>query len=62
VQTSSYQVIGNQPYVDFANFLRSFIVLFRMSTGEDWYKIMFDCVRSNKNICGQGVPCGNRNF
>lgn len=52
MQTRSYQVIGNQPFVDFANFLRSFIVLFRMSTGEDWYKIMFDCVRNNNNICG----------
>ena len=30
-----------------------------MSTGEDWYKIMFDCARDKSYGCVDGDSCGN---
>lgn len=33
---------------NFSNFHSAFILLFRSSTGEDWYKLMFDVSRNNK--------------
>jgi hypothetical protein len=33
--------------VNFSNFHNAFILLFRSSTGEDWYRIMFDVSRTN---------------
>ena len=30
---------------NFKNFMNSFLLLFALSTGEDWNKVMFDCSR-----------------
>ena len=38
--------MGIQKYVNFSDFMNSFITLFRISTGEDWHKIMFDMTRT----------------
>jgi hypothetical protein len=48
---TNFQVIGVNNYVGFNNFLISFITLFRISTGEDWYKIMFDTTRDASYRC-----------
>ena len=34
-------------YKNFANFHQSFSLLFSISTGEDWNRIMYDCGRNN---------------
>lgn len=31
-------------YVNFNNFGNSFLLMLRMSTGEDWHIIMYDCI------------------
>ena len=31
-----------------------------MSTGEDWYKIMFDTTREKNDNCILGVSCGSK--
>lgn len=33
-------------YKNFKNFYSSFVLLFALSTGEDWNKVMFDCSRT----------------
>lgn len=33
---------------NFANFGNSYIMMFRMSTGEDWHLIMYDCMEQSK--------------
>jgi len=44
-------------YVNFSNFGIAMITLFRCSTGEDWYKIMYDT--SNPVLCSDGTQsCG----
>ena len=35
------------------------MTLFRMSTGEDWYKIMFDTQRTIRANCIQDISCGS---
>ena len=37
----------NDDYVNFKNFGNSFLMMFRMSTGEDWHLIMYDCMAHN---------------
>lgn len=54
------QVVGIQRYVNFKNFLNSFVTLFRISTGEDWHLIMFDMTRTKKDGCMDNVSCGHR--
>ena len=39
--------------------MNSFMTLFRMSTGEDWYKIMYDSTRGPENGCQQASCSGN---
>lgn len=34
----------NADTVNFRNFGNSFLMMFRMSTGEDWHLIMYDCM------------------
>jgi len=34
----------NDEYINFSNFANSFLLMFRMSTGEDWHMIMYDCM------------------
>lgn len=45
-------------YKNFKNILNSFILLFALSTGEDWNKVMFDCSRDEAWGCVQGINCG----
>jgi hypothetical protein len=46
-------------YNNFTNFSYAMITLFRASTGEDWFKIMFDL--SHTSNCISGKTCGTRN-
>ena len=55
---TNFQAIGVQWQVGFGNFLDAFLTLFRMSTGEDWYKIMFDTTRDDDFGCTPGDSCG----
>ena len=47
-------------YKNFRNILNAFILLFALSTGEDWNKVMFDCSRDKQDGCIQGVNCGSK--
>jgi len=38
--------LDNQ-YNNFKNFGNSFLMVFRMSTGEDWHLVMYDCMKLN---------------
>lgn len=44
---------------NFKNFLNSFLLLFALSTGEDWNKVMFDCSRDKKWGCIENINCGS---
>lgn len=44
---------------NFGDFLSAFILLFAVSTGEDWNKIMFDCSRTEADGCVAGETCGS---
>jgi hypothetical protein len=43
---------------NFSNFWRSFLLLIRMSTGEDWNYIMQDTMLTDKDGCIDGQTCG----
>mmetsp|Transcript_25092 Transcript_25092/g.33643 ORF Transcript_25092/g.33643 Transcript_25092/m.33643 type:complete len:177 (+) Transcript_25092:743-1273(+) len=45
-------------YKNFRVFDRSFLLLFSISTGEDWNLIMYDCSRLPPD-CEPGLTCGN---
>lgn len=45
-------------FKNFANFLNSFLLLFALSTGEDWNKVMFDCSRTEEWGCIENLNCG----
>ena len=45
-------------YKNFTVFDKSFFILFAVSTGEDWNKIMYDCAKVEPN-CVSGETCGN---
>ena len=51
-------MIGIQPYVDFTNFMNAAVTLWRVSTGEDYYLIMFDTMRNTADGCIENVSCG----
>lgn len=44
-------------YSNFKNFGQAMLMLLRISTGEDWNKVMFDCMRTPPD-CIQGKTCG----
>ena len=44
---------------NFGDFTSAFILMFAVSTGEDWNKIMFDCSRTEADGCIKGQTCGN---
>jgi len=46
--------------MNFSNFGMAMLMLFRMSTGEDWNYVMFDCSREEKDGCIPGRTCGNK--
>ena len=43
-------------YKNFTNFHQSFSLLFSISTGEDWNRIMYDCLHVPPH-CEPGVNC-----
>ena len=45
-------------FKNFTNFHQSFALLFSISTGEDWNRIMFDCMRLPPD-CIPGLTCGS---
>ena len=47
IQTGS---VLNNDMTNFKNFGNSFLMMFRMSTGEDWHLIMYDCMDQN-SLC-----------
>lgn len=44
---------------NFGDFTSAFILMFAVSTGEDWNKIMFDCSRTEEDGCIKGQTCGS---
>ena len=44
---------------NFNDFFNSFLLLFAVSTGEDWNKIMYDCSRQPPE-CVPQLTCGSR--
>jgi hypothetical protein len=48
-------IIG--PEMNFKNFGNSMLMVFRMTTGEDWNNIMFDCMRTEDD-CEMSGTCG----
>ena len=42
-------------YNNYTNFANALIILFRISTGEDWNYIMYDCL--HKENCREGTNC-----
>jgi hypothetical protein len=67
-----FSILGNYLFVgvntgevmsdlkNFKNFFNSFLLLFALSTGEDWNKIMFDCSRTEDDGCIPGETCGSK--
>ena len=49
-------------FKNFKNGESSFILLFALSTGEDWNKVMFDCSRTKEDGCVEGIDCGSPGF
>lgn len=50
------QIIDDQ-YFNFVNFSQAMIMLFRVSTGEDWPTIMYDTMNTSSD-CIPGKNCG----
>lgn len=46
-------------FKNFGTFLDGFLLVFALSTGEDWNKVMFDCTRSKADGCIDGINCGS---
>ena len=46
-------------YMNFSNFAMAFLMLFRMSTGEDWNIVMYDCAASPEG-CEETGTCGSK--
>jgi hypothetical protein len=44
-------------YMNFTTFSYSLVMMLRLSTGEDWPVVMFDCMNTDEN-CIPGVNCG----
>ena len=58
-QNITQGVVINSELVSFRNFGIAMLTLFRCSTGEDWYKIMYDTW--NPILCSDGTQtCGQR--
>lgn len=47
------------PLKNFTTFVNGFLLVFALSTGEDWNKVMFDCTRTKEDGCIQGINCGH---
>jgi len=44
-------------YKNFKNFASAYLLLFAISTGEDWNRLMYDCL-DTKPDCVEGATCG----
>ena len=42
--------------------MRQHVTLFRISTGENWHRIMFDTTRDKSYNCIEGDSCGSSNY
>lgn len=52
------QIIDGE-YKNFRNTLTSFLLMFALSTGEDWNVIMYDTMRTEEDDqCVEGLDCG----
>lgn len=49
-------------FKNFNDWQNSFLLLYAISTGEDWNKIMFDCSRTAEDGCIEGEDCGASPF
>lgn len=45
-------------FLNFKNFGSAMVVLFKMSTGEDWHEIMYDTMNTSDS-CVPGKTCGS---
>jgi hypothetical protein len=45
---------------NFQDWYNSFLLLFSISTGEDWNRIMWDTTRTEEDGCVEGINCGAR--
>ena len=52
------QGVAINEYKNFTVFDRSFLLLFSISTGEDWNRIMYDCTHTAPD-CIEGETCGS---
>lgn len=43
---------------NFQDWYNSFLLLFSISTGEDWNRIMWDTTRTEEDGCVEGINCG----
>ena len=50
---------GMGDFVNFRTFDEAFLLLFSISTGENWPIIMMDCSRTPEDGCIDKVTCGN---
>jgi len=55
--TEPAQVIDPE-YKNFRNFGRAYLLLFAIATGEDWNRLMYDCIDSVP-YCEKGRSCGS---
>jgi hypothetical protein len=55
--TEPAQVI-DPDYKNFRNFGRAYLLLFAIATGEDWNRLMYDCIDSPP-YCEKGKTCGS---
>ena len=53
--TEGYMIDQNTNFINFSN---SMLTMIRMSTGEDWIYIMYDCMRTESDNCVPGKTCG----
>ena len=44
--------------MNFENFSNAMLMLFRMTTGEDWNLVMYDCMLTDVDGCIPGKTCG----
>ena len=44
---------------NFTTFVNGFLLVFALSTGEDWNKVMYDCTRNKADGCIDGLNCGS---
>lgn len=45
-------------FMNFSNFSHAMLMLFRMTTGEDWNLVMYDCMLTPADGCIEGETCG----